>query len=257
MYSSWSRCNSPCGTQRRKFSCRDRTSRTIVSVKNCKGVRVRVSRACGDWCAKQRHNNLFCDFENHTKCSWKNDRVNDQFDWSVGSATPSHGTGPHGDRNTVRGHFAYIESSLPRRTGDVAVLSSPPTYTPKGCLSFWYHMKGTGMGELTLRSTTHNSTQILFTKKGDQGRVWIRAEVSIEREGVHVFSFHGVCGKDHTGDIAIDDIKFHTNPCPSRQAKSSKMIGCREKATICSNKRIKRYCHVRLFKRVCCRTCSV
>ena len=47
------------------------------------------------------------------------------------------------------GHYVYIETSAPRVKGDKAWFLSPtftPGATPK-CMSFWYHMLGTSVGE--------------------------------------------------------------------------------------------------------------
>lgn len=46
----------------------------------------------------------------------------------------------------------FIETSAPRVAGDKAWLVSPqfnPTKTP-GCMSFWYHMFGSGVGKYFL-----------------------------------------------------------------------------------------------------------
>ena len=52
----------------------------------------------------------------------------------------------------------YIEASLPRIKGDIAILSSPWLVTPDwydwNCnLTFWYHMKGAHIGQLEVVET--------------------------------------------------------------------------------------------------------
>lgn len=52
------------------------------------------------------------------------------------------------------GKYRYIEASRPRVPGDAAVLESR-MFTPKGfergaCVNFWYHMKGTDIGDLNI-----------------------------------------------------------------------------------------------------------
>lgn len=55
------------------------------------------------------------------------------------------------------------------------------------CLTFWYHMYGSGMGSLNV---LRNDTQV-WTRSGDQGNSWHRAEIDIGTVGanyrVHIF----------------------------------------------------------------------
>ena len=58
----------------------------------------------------------------------------------------------------------YIETSSPRRLGDVAMLASSYTYEADGqdkCLTFWLHMYGTTMGSLAvLQGDSANQKQL-------------------------------------------------------------------------------------------------
>ena len=50
------------------------------------------------------------------------------------------------------GHYAYIETSSPRKPNDTANLISPKLDQPKGvgCLIFWYHMYGADINSLAV-----------------------------------------------------------------------------------------------------------
>ena len=88
----------------------------------------------------------------------------------------------------------YIEASFPRRPGDYAVLSSPE-YPFRGltCVTFYYHMYGTTIGNLTV--TLNGRLGILFSRSGNQGNAWLKAQVNTFGFGSHKVGdkkFHGV-----------------------------------------------------------------
>ena len=78
----------------------------------------------------------------------------------------------------------YIEASFPRRLGDYAVLSSPE-YSFRGltCVTFYYHMYGTTIGNLTV--TLNGRLGILFSRSGNQGNAWLKAQVNTFGFGSH------------------------------------------------------------------------
>nr|KAG5686049.1 hypothetical protein BaRGS_028427 [Batillaria attramentaria] len=86
---------------------------------------------------------LGCDFEDPGLCGWSQDE-NDDFDWTwTSGGTPTTDTGPDGDHTTGSGHYIFMESSAPQKSGQVTRLISPP-YQPTDdmCMNFFYHMKG-------------------------------------------------------------------------------------------------------------------
>ncbi|KAG1653212.1 MAM and LDL-receptor class A domain-containing protein 1 [Nymphon striatum] len=102
-----------------------------------------------------------CTFEEPDICGWSQGERNDHFDWTryrLSTLSGNVGTGPSYDHtfqsknNTVLGgYYMYIESSTPRKRGDMAFLYSPvfpASYsTTYQCFSFWYHMYGQTTGE--------------------------------------------------------------------------------------------------------------
>ena len=112
----------------------------------------------------------------------------DDFDWTRQSgSTSSSGTGPTNDHTygTAKGYYMYIETSLPRRPGDKAMLMSPKYPSTKGkCLQFWYHMYGSHTGTLNVqikRMVGGKPTYILmWSKSGDNENRWWIAQVHKE-----------------------------------------------------------------------------
>ena len=71
----------------------------------------------------------------------------------------------------------YIETS-PRSYGDKAkLLFSPPSavFGHFSCLRFYYHMYGATINRLNVI----NGNSTVFTRSGQQGNVWIYAEVTV------------------------------------------------------------------------------
>ena len=75
----------------------------------------------------------------------------------------------------------YIEASRP--PGDNAKLYSPPLkFFGNMCLQFYYHMYGATTGSLSVTV----SGNLMFSVRGDKGRMWRKASVNISAiEGLH------------------------------------------------------------------------
>lgn len=75
------------------------------------------------------------------------------------------------------GHYLYLEASDSQRNkGDDAILVSP-TINSNGplCMTFYYHMYGSGIGTLQVVS---NQTAV-WKLSGDQGNRWYKATVPL------------------------------------------------------------------------------
>ena len=77
------------------------------------------------------------------------------------------------------GYFTYIEASRPRKYGDRATLVSPIVRAKEGCLVFWYHMRGSGIGHLRLYLSTALASHVMFEKNGEKGRDWLLAKIDV------------------------------------------------------------------------------
>ncbi|XP_067654295.1 MAM and LDL-receptor class A domain-containing protein 1-like isoform X2 [Haliotis asinina] len=163
-----------------------------------------------------------CTFEDSIICGFSQD-LSDDFDWTRHEGlTPSYGTGPASDHTygTRSGHYMYIETSEPRRTGDVARLNSFrfPGSTSPTCLTFWYHMYGISIGTLNVYVLRNGARSSIWQLSGNQGNSWKVAEVSLNTVSSNTpyqIVFEGTVGAGYVGDIAIDDLSVTTGACSS------------------------------------------
>ncbi|XP_035827615.1 MAM and LDL-receptor class A domain-containing protein 1 [Aplysia californica] len=158
-----------------------------------------------------------CNFERDL-CSWINVPSAD-FDWQkLSGATGSYSTGPTTDHTTqtVSGHYLYLEASAPRRRGERVILSSERLPATNGsCFTFWYHMAGSGIGDLSIvlsASPSQNTT--LWKLSGAQNNAWLSGQVGVRSPYSSFFIYvQGVRGGNAYGDIAIDDLGYSNAPC--------------------------------------------
>ncbi|KAJ7393763.1 hypothetical protein OS493_003422 [Desmophyllum pertusum] len=130
----------------------------------------------------------------------------DDFDWTRRRGpTPSRRTGPNSDKTSGQGYYTYIETSYPRRQGEVAKISRTVTLSGASCLMFYYHMYGSTMGRLRV---TLSDIEI-FMRSGDQGNQWLMFQQRLEGTGTRVLTFEGTRGSSYRGDAAIDDIVIY------------------------------------------------
>ncbi|XP_067933319.1 MAM and LDL-receptor class A domain-containing protein 1-like [Watersipora subatra] len=98
--------------------------------------------------------------------------------------------------DTPQGKYLYLETSSPRVSGDNALyVSTSLSATNGSCLSFWYHMNGSNIGQLNL-----------YLRK--TGSKWLQSKVGIKSATPYSVVIEGVRGNGIQGDIAIDDITF-------------------------------------------------
>ncbi|XP_068709846.1 MAM and LDL-receptor class A domain-containing protein 1-like isoform X3 [Montipora foliosa] len=157
-------------------------------------------------------NVIKCSFSTNSSCGFTQSR-NDKFDWiRHRGITTSSSTGPSSDHTGGNGYYMYIEASSPRVQGDYAVLSSPALLsTGNTCITFYYHMYGSGMGNLTVNV----NGRVLFRKSGNQGDRWIVAKLDNYIVGVYKVVFNATRGSNFQSDIAIDDVIVRPGSCLS------------------------------------------
>ena len=107
----------------------------------------------------------------------------------------------------------YVEASWPRTEGETAVLQSEwlSTTNPACELSFFYHSYGDNVGKLEVQvlGTSFNrfADKILDGHSTDD---WISGSVDIGVVSTARIIFTGSIGSAYDGDIAIDDVAFHS-----------------------------------------------
>jgi hypothetical protein len=134
----------------------------------------------------------------------------DEFDWTrQRGRTGSCGTGPSSAANG--GYYIYIETSYPRRQGDMAELRSPPLLTTSTTkMQFKYSMYGSTMGSLQLNVKPAGGTwSTVWSMTGNKGSGWKAAQIDLGsyQSPVEV-QFIGIRGWSYRGDIALDEIEF-------------------------------------------------
>lgn len=136
----------------------------------------------------------------------------DDIDWSVNSGnTLSSGTGPNAD-HTGGGNYLFLEASS--CYNKVAELISPcfnlrTLAAPE--LTFWYHMRGPGIGTLDIAVSTDGGSTYgspIFSRSGAQGYAWRKGQVDLAAYASDeiVVKITGSTGGHYRGDLAIDDI---------------------------------------------------
>lgn len=165
-------------------------------------------------------NQVLCDIACNVPCKiagvFGNDS-NDELDWILNEGgTPTDFTGP--DKGIYEGgKYIYLESN-PSLCGanNKAILESKCLRmrgNASNCdISFFHHMYGKDIGELTLKKSIDNgqSWQSIYTTQGDQGNKWTLAQLSFDVEINDLFKirFEGSTRDGVEGDMALDQISI-------------------------------------------------
>lgn len=111
------------------------------------------------------------------------------------------------------GHYLYFESSAPARAGDKSILETSQYYEsgPNCNMTFWYNMNGKDIGSLqVLVKLASGLTRPVWTMMGQQGTNWIQGSVLLSSYHKFTIMFLATRGHGFHGDIALDDIAFHS-----------------------------------------------
>ncbi|KAF5906622.1 MAM domain-containing protein 2 isoform X1, partial [Clarias magur] len=130
--------------------------------------------------------------------------------------TPTSYTGPKGDHTLGVGYYMYIEASnmLPGHSARLVTPELRGAFRTQ-CVTFHYHMYGTGTGILNvlLRQRGEVKETLLWSRKGEQSISWMKATVDYDCSTKHNIIFEAIRGPSLRSDIAIDDIVFQTGTC--------------------------------------------
>ncbi|KAM4634399.1 MAM domain-containing protein 2-like [Polymixia lowei] len=167
-----------------------------------------------------------CDFE-AGHCGYIQDKQGDAGDWVWRRGpTPTSYTGPRGDHTTGLGYYMHIEAS-PMLPGQNVRLLSRPLRGSRGpqCLRFYYHMYGSGTGQLSVHLDKGSDDVLLWQRSGEQSIAWLRATVEYQCDLQHQIVFEATRGSSVRSDIAIDDIIFESGPCPEIDIRGTNTSG--------------------------------
>ncbi|KAI1900054.1 hypothetical protein AGOR_G00046060 [Albula goreensis] len=157
-----------------------------------------------------------CNFE-FGNCGYTQEKEDDMGDWiRIRGQTPTSYTGPRGDHTTGVGYFMYIEASHMLPGHNARMMSSELRGSPgPQCLTFYYHMYGSGTGLLSLylQREIGGPAELLWRRKGEQSISWMKGTVDYNCEDRHKIVFEAVRGPSIRSDIAVDDIVFKKGPC--------------------------------------------
>ncbi|XP_060071424.1 MAM and LDL-receptor class A domain-containing protein 1-like [Ylistrum balloti] len=154
---------------------------------------------------------LRCNFD-HGLCDWL--QINrDQFDWRQNfGRSPEKTSGPLSD-HTGNGSYVYVSGSDSQGPASVAILSSPALYLASPIsFSFWYHMNGVGIGNLSLIATDKfGNRKTLWSRHGRQGPDWLRATLRLDSSAEKV-EFVASAKYHYNAITAIDDVTVNIEP---------------------------------------------
>lgn len=91
----------------------------------------------------------------------------------------------------ILGHYLHIEASMMLPGNKARLLSSSLRGSRETqCLQFYYHMYGSGIGQLSvyLQTGQENQDKLLWTSQGEQGISWLRASVNYQYDHQHQVS---------------------------------------------------------------------
>ncbi len=161
-----------------------------------------------------------------------------KFRWNADTAgTSTISTGPAIDHTTGSTSGVYLHTEASNGyTSHEAFVYSPPydlanLTTPQ--IEFWYHMYGTGMGELHLDIDNGSGwildvmTPLIGQQQSLQADPWLHKLVDISTyAGQSVkFRFRSIRSNSWNGDMAIDDVMIkEIDPCPAPTALANDNI---------------------------------
>eukprot|EP00111_Clytia_hemisphaerica_P023152 TCONS_00068112-protein len=162
-----------------------------------------------------------CTLEGNT-CEWKETGLK----WSYSNkTTPTLYTGPdlyYGKK--VGPKYAFLEASGSNFPSVKGVLTSRKLKgDTDNCFRMMAYMYGEDLGTLQVSFKSPNVTdKVVYERKGDQGKRWFEAFVTIPANTETQIEIKGVTGTGPRSDIAIDDILVEPGNCDEQ----GELVGC-------------------------------
>jgi GEVED domain/MAM domain, meprin/A5/mu/Immune inhibitor A-like, MAM domain/Ig-like domain CHU_C associated/Secretion system C-terminal sorting domain len=140
---------------------------------------------------------------------WTRNSASHQWYVHTGVTPDNWSTGPSGDHTSGSGIYVYTEGDV-GSTGDTALFISPcidltVMSTPQ--LKFFYHMRGTSIGSLSVDIYYGGIWQEIWTKTTAQGDFWLEESIDLTYySSITQIRFRAIKGISYSCDLAIDDI---------------------------------------------------
>ncbi|XP_065198014.1 MAM and LDL-receptor class A domain-containing protein 2-like [Sycon ciliatum] len=156
-----------------------------------------------------------CTFENGW-CGWTSSTTSSSANtipWLRDRlGTPTGNTGPTTDHTKGNGFYVYAEVSGAKNERARAILTSKlyPALSTHCAMEFYYHMFGQSIGSLQVFVVVGSTATQLWQLSGNQGDVWRKATLRIPAATSYQIKFVVERGQTFSGDIALDDISFHS-----------------------------------------------
>lgn len=166
------------------------------------------------------------------------------FRWQLDNdGTPTNNTGPRFDHTTgsTRGYYLYVDANNGKANSLATIQTPVLQQSSSTCqFTFWYHMYGRSIGQLSVSTQVGGRTTNIWTQSGNQGNVWKQGTADIGRiSGPFQLLIQAKRSYSVIGDIAIDDFNFtHCQPpqpqssCSSTQSQCSNGV-CIDKNRVC------------------------
>ncbi|XP_065938515.1 MAM domain-containing glycosylphosphatidylinositol anchor protein 2-like isoform X1 [Magallana gigas] len=165
----------------------------------------------------------YCDFEADSEfevsCFLTEDLVDDDGDWIRNTGSTITGSdGPTGPNAAKFGsYYKYMNAAALSKRDEIMTLVSSKAFQARSyCLTFYYHMLGSNMGDLKI--FTKNGTQTAVEKwstSGNQGDIWIQVpgiDLKLDPQ-TKILITAAKRENGDAGDIAVDLFELWPYPC--------------------------------------------
>ncbi|KAM7297129.1 MAM and LDL-receptor class A domain-containing protein 1 [Ixodes scapularis] len=160
-----------------------------------------------------------CSFERDDECGWFPENEATELDWVkyAGGILSRRWLPPYLDVGHS-GPYMYITNHGTEEGRGHLVSKRLGASGPAGrCFSFWYSMRHPNSGRLSLLARSEdNSTELLWTRSGPQGRAWLRGYADAHSDSYSHFVLEAVLPGSTPAVIAVDHIDVRGGECKSK-----------------------------------------
>ncbi|CAN8002193.1 unnamed protein product, partial [Ixodes hexagonus] len=160
-----------------------------------------------------------CSFSFDDECGWFPENEVTELDWVkyAGKDPALHWQPPAADVGHA-GPYMFITNHGSREArGHLVSKRLDPPGSQGRCFSFWYSMRHPNSGTLNvLLRSEDNSTALIWTRSGPQGRAWLRGYANAYTETFSNFVLEAVLPGSTPAVIAVDHIDVRGGQCKSK-----------------------------------------